>query len=140
MQPYAHATRRIMEDNLNVFENWRRPPYLSNKRRPQYLCKLKTTSILLNFKTTRGNIKDDLSIIKIGRWPQYFENGRQPHFCLNGRRPYIFSPMEDNLNYSEIDDDLNIFLIARKDQKFKKMMQIKTIKIKTMVVELLRIT
>ena len=36
MQPYFNQTRKNMEDNLNIFENGRRPQYFENGRRPQF--------------------------------------------------------------------------------------------------------
>ena len=54
MQPYSNPTRRNMEDDLNIFENGRRPPFLKKE--------------------------DDLNFFENGRRPQFFENGRQPQF------------------------------------------------------------
>ena len=31
MQPYSNPTRRNMEDDLNIFENGRRPPFLKKE-------------------------------------------------------------------------------------------------------------
>jgi hypothetical protein len=46
--------------------------------------------------------------------------------------------MEDNFNFFQIEEDLKIFANGRQPQK--KIMQPKTIKIKTMVVAPLRVT
>ena len=35
MHPYYNATRRNMEDDLNIFENGRRPQFFFKGRRPQ---------------------------------------------------------------------------------------------------------
>ena len=35
-QLYFYPTRRNKEDDLNIFENGRRPKYFENGRRPQY--------------------------------------------------------------------------------------------------------
>ena len=61
-----------MEDDLNFFENRRRPQIFKNERRPQFFFKWKTTTIFLKKE-------DDLN---------FFENGRQPQFFLK---------MEDDL-------------------------------------------
>ena len=54
-----------VEDDLNSFEN---------VRRPHFFRKWKTTLIFLK-------MEDDLN---------FFENGRQPQFFLNGRRSQFF--------------------------------------------------
>ena len=56
MQPYFNPTRWNMEDDLNIFENG---------RRPQLFSKWKTTYIYF----------------ENGRRPQFFENERQPFFA-----------------------------------------------------------
>ena len=37
MQSCYNPTRKNMEDDLNIFENGRRPQYLGNGRQPQFL-------------------------------------------------------------------------------------------------------
>ena len=59
-----------MEDDLNFFQNG---------RRPQFFPKWKTTSICQTFSKT----KDNHNIFKNGRRPELFENGRQPQFFQN---------------------------------------------------------
>ena len=75
----------------------------------------------------------------------------------NGRRPKFFSPMQDDLNlflqmkdnliFCQMDDNLNLIQmeydlnsLANGRQPKKKIMQPKTINIKTMVVAPLRVT
>ena len=45
MQPYINPTRRNMEDDLNIFENGRRPQFFENGRRPQFFWKRKNDLI-----------------------------------------------------------------------------------------------
>jgi hypothetical protein len=40
MQPYSNPTKRNMEDELNIFENGRRPQLFSKGRQPQFLLKM----------------------------------------------------------------------------------------------------
>ena len=54
MQPYFDPTKRNMEDNLNIFENRRRPQFFLNGRQPH--------------------------LKKNERQRQFFENGRRPQF------------------------------------------------------------
>jgi hypothetical protein len=37
MQPYSNLRRIFFEDNLNIFENGRRPQFMLNGRQPQFL-------------------------------------------------------------------------------------------------------
>ena len=53
-----------MEDDLNFFENG---------RRPQFFLKM----------------EDDLKFLKMEDNLNYFENGRRPQFIENGRRPHF---------------------------------------------------
>ena len=82
-------------------------------------------------------MEDDLNI---------FENGRQPQFFSNARWPYFFQ-MKDNLIFCQIDDNLNLIqmeynlnILANRRQPKKKIMQPKTIEIKTIVVAPLCVT
>ena len=75
MSPYFNPTRRNMEDDLNFFENGRRPHFWEIKNDLKYFQMEVNLNILVNgrqpfSKQTRRNIEDDLN---------FFENGRQPH-------------------------------------------------------------
>ena len=136
MQNYFDQTRWNMED-INIFENGRRPHCFINGRQPQ-VCSRQPRELIfgmqhrlnptmednLNFfwkwKTTSifFKIKDDLnlfwksktnSIFDNGRLPQFFENGKQTKFFENERQPH-FLKMEDDLIFLKLEDDLNFFL------------------------------
>ena len=73
-------------------------------------------------------MEDDLDFFKC-KTTIIFSNERQPQF---------FFPMEDDFNLIQMEYDLNILANGRQPQK--KIMQLKTIKFKTMVVAPLRVT
>ena len=74
-QPYYNLTRRNIEDNLNIFENG---------RRPQYFWKLKTTSIFLK-------MEDNLNIFENGTWPQYLKKWKTTSIFIKYKTTLIFS-------------------------------------------------
>ena len=78
MQSCYNPTRRNMEDDLNIFENGRRPQFLRNGRRPKFL----------------GN----------GRRPQFLRNGRRPQF-LELEDDLNLWKMEVDLNFWKMEDN-----------------------------------
>jgi hypothetical protein len=71
MQPYSNPTRRNVEDNLNIFENG---------RRPQFFWKRKTTLFKKNKTTSFKKIEPKAIIfLKMEDDPNCFEKGRRPH-------------------------------------------------------------
>ena len=98
MQPYFDPNRWNIEDDLNIFENWRRPQFFPNRRRPRFCSRQPRELIfgmLHSFNQTRWNM--DLNFLENGRRPQLFENGRRPQFYLMEEGHNFFLKIEDNL-------------------------------------------
>jgi hypothetical protein len=121
----ATLTRWFMEDNLNIFENGRRPHFFPNLRWPQFYS-MQPRELVFGmqhcFNPTRWNMKDDLNFFENGRrpqfskngrwphgrWPIFLENGRQPRFFDNGRWPQIFENKR-RPSFLKMEDDLIFF-------------------------------
>ena len=94
MQP-----RWIMEEDLNIFENGRRPQFVSNGRQPQF-CSRPHLKLIFGMRhyidPTRWNVEDDLNIFENGRRPQFFWKWKMNSITfLNGRQPQFFLQEED---------------------------------------------
>ena len=70
-----------MEDDLNIFENERRPQFFQLKDDLNFvLVNLRKLIFGMQhcFNLTRLNMEDDLNLFENGRQPIFFQNGRLP--------------------------------------------------------------
>ena len=66
------------QDDINFFENGRRPQFFENGRRPQFFFKWKTTSIFgkLEHNLIFWKMEDNLNFLKMEGDLNFLENGR----------------------------------------------------------------
>jgi hypothetical protein len=69
MQPYSNLTRRNMEDDLNIFENGRRPQFFLKEDDLKFFFKWKITQNKIMQPKTSESKNNNI-----------FENGRRPIF------------------------------------------------------------
>jgi hypothetical protein len=70
MEPYFDPTSRNMEDDLNIFENGRRPQFFITGTRPQF-CFMQPRELISGMQHCFN--------------PTFFLNQRRPQFFDNGR-------------------------------------------------------